>query len=140
MENAKNPKLYKSVLEDAKKKFDRFPSAYASMWISKEYVKKGGEYKKKTKGGQTARWLKEEWIQVLPYLKDGSRIACGSDNKDTKVCRPFKKVDSKTPITIGEILKKNTKESVKKLALKKNKDMKGRVYWKTMKFLPSKKN
>lgn len=40
-----NQELYKRVKQEAKKKFDRFPSAYASSWIVKEYKKRGGKYK-----------------------------------------------------------------------------------------------
>lgn len=40
----KNQELYKRVKNEAKKKFDRFPSAYASSWIVKEYKKRGGKY------------------------------------------------------------------------------------------------
>ena len=138
MENAKNPTLYIKVIEDAKKKFKRFPSAYASMWIQREYKKRGGEYKTKKKEGKTTIWLKEEWIQVIPYVKNGEKIACGSQNKDTKVCRPLNKVNKDTPLTLPLLLQKHGKSNILKLANMKNKDMKGRVYWKTMIFIPSK--
>lgn len=39
-----NKKLYSRVKSEAKKKFDRFPSAYASAWIVREYKKRGGGY------------------------------------------------------------------------------------------------
>lgn len=38
-------KLYNRVKADAKKKFDKYPSAYASMWIVREYKKRGGKYR-----------------------------------------------------------------------------------------------
>ena len=43
-----NPKLWSSVLSQARSKFDVYPSAYANAWASKEYKKKGGGWKKKT--------------------------------------------------------------------------------------------
>ena len=111
MENILNKSLYKKATEKAKKKFKRYPSA---------------------------KWLEEEWIQVIPYLKDGKKIACGSQNKDTKVCRPFKRIDKDTPITLKEVLEKWGKKKVLEMAKKKNSDMKGRIYWKTAKFIKSK--
>ncbi len=39
-----NPKLYSRVKAEAKKKFDVWPSAYASAWLTKEYKKRGGKY------------------------------------------------------------------------------------------------
>lgn len=40
-----NPTLYARVKSEAKQKFDRFPSAYASAWIVKTYKARGGGYK-----------------------------------------------------------------------------------------------
>lgn len=40
-----NPKLYSQVKSEAKAKFDRFPSAYASAWIVKTYKSRGGGYR-----------------------------------------------------------------------------------------------
>ena len=40
----KNKALYSRVKSEAKKKFDTFPSAYASAWIVREYKKRGGTY------------------------------------------------------------------------------------------------
>ena len=38
-----NPKLYAAKKALAKKKFDVWPSAYASAWLTKEYKKAGGK-------------------------------------------------------------------------------------------------
>jgi hypothetical protein len=40
-----NMKLYNQKKALAKKKFDVWPSAYASAWVVKEYKKAGGKYK-----------------------------------------------------------------------------------------------
>lgn len=128
--NIVNHKLYNKVKEEAKNKFIRYPSIYASSWIVKEYKKRGGEYSgKKTKVG-ISRWYKEEWIQVLPYLKNGKKIQCGSSNKDGKACRPLKRIDRNTPITIPELLKIHSKSKMIKMAGEKEKNMSRRVYWK----------
>jgi hypothetical protein len=68
MNSAIDKNLYQKVKEDAKKKFKRFPSAYASMWIQKEYQRRGGEYNTPKKiNNNLGRWREEKWIQVLPY-------------------------------------------------------------------------
>lgn len=140
MDNIVNKKLYKIAYDDAKLKFKRFPSAYASMYIQKKYQQLGGTYKNKkpSKNSTTQRWLKEKWVQVIPYLTNGQKIVCGADNKDTKVCRPLIRINKQTPITLPELLKLHSKSELLKLARKKNRDMKGRVYWKTLKYIPSK--
>jgi hypothetical protein len=45
-----NKKLYARVKAEAKKKFDRWPSAYGSAWLVKEYKKRGGGYRKAEEG------------------------------------------------------------------------------------------
>ena len=42
--NPKNKALYSRVKAEAKRKFDVWPSAYASAWLTKEYKKRGGTY------------------------------------------------------------------------------------------------
>mgnify|MGYP001273970425 FL=1 len=139
MSKQKNKKMYNKVKEEAKKKFKRFPSLYASAWIQKEYKKQGGKYSgKKPNKTNVGKWFKEEWIQVIPYVKDNKKIVCGDKNKMNKACRPLKKIDSKTPLTIKEIVKLHGKKKVIELANKKNKDMDGRLLWKSGTFKNSK--
>ncbi len=138
-DNILNPKLYEKAKKEADKVYSRH-SAYKSMFISKKYKELGGKYKTtKKKSGSTDNWTKEEWIQVIPYLTKGDKIVCGLDNKKNKVCRPLKRINSNTPITINELLKLHKKQDLIKLANKKLKDMDGRIFWKTLKFIPSKK-
>ncbi len=40
----KNKKLYNQVTAEAKRKFDVWPSAYASGWVVKTYKARGGTY------------------------------------------------------------------------------------------------
>tara|TARA_E500000305_G_C3877582_1_gene168168 strand:+ start:215 stop:385 length:171 start_codon:yes stop_codon:yes gene_type:complete len=40
----KNKALYAKVKAQAKRKFDVWPSAYASGWLTKEYQRRGGTY------------------------------------------------------------------------------------------------
>jgi len=137
MDNAIDKTLYKQVVKDAKKKFETWPSAYASMWVQREYQRLGGEYTKKDTGLKD--WRRERWIQLLPLLKDGKIVVCGDDNKETKSCRPSVRVNKDTPITIQELLELHSVDDIIKAAEKKNKDMEGRMMWKDLKFTPSKK-
>ena len=134
MEKAVDKELYKDMVRIAKKKFDVWPSAYASMWVQKEYQRQGGEYYGK-KDTNLDNWVKEKWIQILPLLKDKKIVKCGADNKETKVCRPSVRVNNDTPITIQELFKLHSLEDLIEIAEKKNNNMSGRVYWKTLKFI-----
>ena len=136
-ENVVNKTLYKKVKKEAKAKYDRYPSLYASSWITREYKKRGGKYnttktdnknKKEKLSGQKL-WYKEKWIQIVPYLEKNKIVDCGDSKKYTKACRPLVRVNDKTPPTIGEIVNKYGKEKVLKLAKKKNRDMGGRLNW-----------
>lgn len=40
-----NPKLYARVVQEAKDKFDVYPSAVANSWVVQEYKRRGGTYK-----------------------------------------------------------------------------------------------
>lgn len=134
MDNIVDKDIYtraKRIADDTYKRH----SAYKSMYIQKVYKDLGGRYKGKKNTKGVTRWNKEEWIQVIPFLSQGKKIACGEDNKKTKVCRPMKRVDSKTPITLPELLKLHSKKDLLSLARKKNKDMDKRVYWKTLKII-----
>ena len=138
MGNAIDKRLYKDVVKEAKQMFDTWPSAYSSMWVQKEYQRRGGEYTKKDSGLKD--WRREKWIQVLPLLKEGKVVACGDDNKETKACRPSVRVNDSTSITIQELLKIHSVSAIVKAAEKKNRDMDGRLYWKDLRFVPSKKD
>lgn len=125
-----NKKLYNEVKKEADKKYKRH-SLYKSGWISKTYQSRGGKYKgKKTSG--VSSWMKEEWIQVEPYIKQGKKIKCGVGEKG-KACRPSKRINKDTPITIQEVKKKHSKKDILKVVKQKQKDMDKRIKWKTLK-------
>lgn len=125
-----NKKLYNEVKAEADKKYKRH-SLYKSGWISKTYQERGGKYKgKKTSG--ISQWMREEWIQVEPYIKQNKKIKCGVGDKG-KACRPSKKVNSKTPMTIEQVIKKHSKKEILKIVKQKQKDMNKRINWKTLK-------
>lgn len=71
--NVINKQLYRKVKLEADKVYKRPTSAYKSMWISKEYQKRGGKYTGEKKS-LTGRWRQEKWIQVIPYVKNNKII------------------------------------------------------------------
>ena len=118
-----------------------FTVAIPSAWITKTYKDRGGKYSGKKPPEQqqgTTKWFKEQWIQVEPFLKSGQIIECGASNKDGKACRPLKKINSKTPITLHELQKIHSKDKLLTITVQKQKDMKGRINWKKGIFTPSK--
>tara|TARA_R110002167_G_scaffold343688_1_gene552862 strand:- start:185 stop:583 length:399 start_codon:yes stop_codon:yes gene_type:complete len=126
MENALDQKLYMKAKKIADDTYKR-PSAYKSMFISKKYKELGGKFKNKGTG-KLSKWIEEEWIQVLPYLESGKKVVCGS-GANKKGCRPFKKINSNTPMTINELIKKHGKTKLLELAKLKRKNMNTRINW-----------
>jgi hypothetical protein len=120
-----NKKLYENVKAEAKKKFNVWPSAYASGWLVKTYKARGGTYKeqedersvntvKKQSQKSLARWYDEKWVDVCRYLETGKLASCGrrstrqsatSTSRDEKYpyCRPSIRISDKTPKTLDEI-------------------------------------
>ena len=127
--------LYNNVKREAKNKFHKWPSAYASGWLVKEYKRQGGTYKGKKPGKSLGleRWFSEKWINVCKLPK---KVSCGrgklnlSDWKKTyPYCRPSVRVNSKTPKTIDEL----TKTQLDKKCMKKKKSPLSRIRLTTQK-------
>ena len=55
--------LYNRVKNEAKAKFDVYPSAVANAWVVREYKSRGGTYRKKTKTVDTAKGEKMEHME-----------------------------------------------------------------------------
>jgi hypothetical protein len=51
-----NPKLYATVVQAAKDKFDVYPSAVANSWVVQEYKRRGGTYKSESKSTTKSIW------------------------------------------------------------------------------------
>ena len=142
MEKFKDKKLY----EDVKKKtIEEIPkhSAYRSALIVKRYKEKGGRIKsdkvhmvKDQEGYKSSlnRWFKEEWINVYAYLKENKKIKCGdSDYVDKSACRPLKRINKDTPITIDELITLHGRDKLLKAINKKNKDPQNTILqWKNL--------
>jgi hypothetical protein len=51
-----NPRLYASVVQAAKDKFDVYPSAVANSWVVQEYKRRGGTYKSDNSSTEKSIW------------------------------------------------------------------------------------
>jgi serine/threonine protein kinase len=112
----KDKKLYEKVKKLADKKFTSKSGIYRSSWIVREYKKRGGEYVgNKPKMSGLKRWYKENWIDLnRPIKNKKGKItgykSCGRPeiSKEYKypLCRPSKRISSKTPKTYLELNKK----------------------------------
>lgn len=105
-----NMALYNKVKAQAKRKFKKWPSAYASGWLVKEYKRRGGKYAgKKSMSSGLTRWFAEKWINVCKLPK---RVACGRPKTSLSewkrkypYCRPSRRVNKSTPKTARELSK-----------------------------------
>ena len=106
-----NMDLYNQVKKEAKLKFKKWPSAYASGWLVKEYKRRGGKYFGKKPGSSYGleRWFKEKWVNVCktpPTICGRPNISLSDWKKKYPYCRPSKRISSSTPKTVSELSKK----------------------------------
>lgn len=109
-----NKALYNKVKSEAKRRFKKWPSAYASGWLVREYKRRGGRYssskgspKRSSSKSGLSRWFAEKWINVCKLPK---KVACGrpkttlsSWKKNYPYCRPSVRVSPSTPKTSREL-------------------------------------
>jgi hypothetical protein len=117
-----NKELYSKVKKLANKKFTSKSGIYRSSWIVKEYKKRGGKYSgPPSKNSGLNRWFNEHWVDLNRPIKKNGKIvgyhACGRKSSKSKekypLCRPSKKVSSKTPRTYKSISKKSIRKAKK---------------------------
>ena len=124
-----NLKLYNNVKSLANKKFKSPSGVYRSAWIVKEYKKRGGLYKspKSKKMSGLNRWFKENWIDLNRPKGKTTYEKCGrrrSSSGKYPLCRPSKRITSKSPRTYKELSKyyiqkaKKLKKSPKRISFK----------------------
>jgi hypothetical protein len=126
-DNVLNPAIYRRAKKIADETYKK-NSAYKSMFLVNKYKELGGKYKGQKKLTGVKRWNAEKWIQVLPFLENGEKIACGF-GEGGKSCRPSKRIDENTPLTVNQLIKKHGKKKLMLLAGRKKKNMKLRVNW-----------
>jgi hypothetical protein len=107
-----DPKIYAQAIEVVKARVKRWPSAYASGQVVILYKKLMSDahkqpYKNYVNKHATAlaRWYKEDWIDIRTGQKCGD-IADSAKNKNINyypTCRPNKRVNKSTPVTVKEL-------------------------------------
>tara|TARA_B100001094_G_C18152671_1_gene784565 strand:- start:58 stop:684 length:627 start_codon:yes stop_codon:yes gene_type:complete len=156
-------KLYNSIKKKVKTKFQktsRWPSAYGSGFLVKEYkkafkekygnkspyktqkksrksTKKSRKSTKKSNKNNLTRWFNEKWVNVCKK-KSGKYVPCGRKKGSMKkypYCRPLHRINSGTPMTVGEIKKKYGSKKLKEMCKRKNskRDKKSMTYVKKSK-------
>jgi len=97
-----NEKLYNEVKDEARKIY-RKSSAYRSMYIQKEYKRRGGKYKEDGKERKLTRWKNEKWHDIA--------------NLDYPVYRPTVRINEHTPLLESEIDKTDLINKIKQKQL-----------------------
>lgn len=110
--------LYDMIKREANQVFKAPTGIYRSMWISREYKKRGGLYEPKKGESKVQRWLDEKWVNLNdPIIRNNQIIGynkCGSKNIQNNLyplCRPSLKISSDTPIIYQEISKNRLKKA-----------------------------
>ena len=92
--------------------------------------RKSKSRKSKSRSGGLTRWFDEKWVNVCKK-RNGKYVSCGrkkASGKKYPYCRPLKRVNSRTPMTVGEMIKKHGKSKIKKMCKKKSKKRRKTIY------------
>jgi len=120
--NVLDPDLYLTVKEEARAKFDVYPSIYANAWLVREYKKRGGRYAEDgpSRGGLT-QWFDEEWVDLSRPVYDAhgavvgfepcgrSRATPQSVTGDYPKCRPLATAMKMTPAQRADAVQRKRK-------------------------------
>ena len=119
-------KLYESIKTRVKSRVARWPSAYASGQVVQNYKaafkRKYGASKSPYTGKgdkKLARWYKEVWVDLCRpgFPPCGRQVMKGK----YPFCRPRKRVNKGTPMTVGEVLKKYGMAKIRERCARKQK-------------------
>lgn len=105
-----NPELWSRAKAAARSKFDKYPSAYANLYASKWYKKRGGGWRKKKKKANEALeieavlkaiimedlrdWLKQKWKRVTSSGNVAGECGSSKDTSNPDRCLPASKAYS----------------------------------------------
>ena len=122
--------LYNKMVERAKLQFpNAYPSLYASAWIERQYRKYGGEWE--TEGGDLDDLFREGWVDVVALLKEGKVVRCEGEGS---ACRPTKRINKSTPITLQELLDLHSVKDILKFAEQKRENMELKAFWRKLEY------
>ena len=78
----------------AKRKFTKYPSAYANMFAS-QYCQKIGKKKKGSKGeGKLAKWRREKWVRITSSGNIAGACGTSKNKNNPDRCLPMNKAKS----------------------------------------------
>lgn len=109
-----NPQLYSRVKSEAKKKFDRWPSAYGSAWLVKEYKRRGGGYRKAEDGMEVQDSI-NQFVNDMRTMSMGGGMMYGDYN--------FPMMDDGGEMALGQIAAVTDKMSKLQQFLNPNSDV-----------------
>jgi hypothetical protein len=122
-----DPVIYATVVETVKARVNRWPSAYASGMVVKEYKRimslKGREpyeIKQTKQMNPLTRWFKEKWINIATGKQCGRK---SSGEKEYPTCRPSVKVSKQTPLLANELSPTERKQLIQKKSTSKKKSI-----------------
>ena len=119
-----NKKLYQQIVSEAKTRFLVWPSAYASGWVVRTYLSRGGTYLPSKQDKPLARWYNQHWINVCHYLETGEKTPCGRPKAslhEYPYCRPDKRISADTPLTMDEMIQHHGRHVLEQLCSTKKK-------------------
>jgi hypothetical protein len=120
-----NKRLYNTLKRKIKARSKVWPSAYASGQLVRAYESEGGKYR--CSFGSLDRWFKEKWVNVCQPLGNGKYKSCGrkkSSWRNYPYCRPLRRVNKNTPVTVREM----GKNKIKKMCNRKRKNPRKKVF------------
>jgi hypothetical protein len=126
----KDTELWAKIQEMAKTTFREHPTAYSNAWAVRRYAKLGGEWE--TEGGDLDDLFREGWVDVVALLKDGKVVLCGEG--EGSACRPTKRINKDTPITLQELLELYSVKDILKFAEQKRENMELKAQWRKLEF------
>jgi hypothetical protein len=120
--------LYDDVKKMANSVFKAPTGIFRSMWIKREYIKRGGLYEKRKSSSKIKRWLNEKWININnPIIKNDKIVGykkCGEKNTQNNLyslCRPTVRVSKDTPKLFQDISKYDIERINKQKQILRNK-------------------
>lgn len=112
-----NKALYGRVLQEARARFQVWPSAYASGWVVREYKRRGGRYTESSEKPSNKlnlsnapttpplrRWFDEKWIDACHWALTGKVRPCARSktSEPYPYCRPLHRLSPDTPTTVSQ--------------------------------------
>lgn len=119
-----NQRVYNMVKARVKARVSRWPSAYASGMLVREYkaeMKRRGLVAYKNGDRPLTRWFREKWVDIKTGLPCGVVKTKGY----YPTCRPSKKISSRTPKTVYELSASQRKRAI----IRKQKARKNLIYF-----------